>query len=188
MNYEACELIAKHLQDGAMGVDALRLSVPMDALDAPIEAITVKHEFEVAYLPGGRLPEGIYDAGPLVLVRSADDAGEFSAPGSPEVLSDPTRCGIAIAVFFPRRQARDLHTENRCASALLRVVRRSIGMFFEDVDITERNLRGVQLTALLDPIRIVRQVALIGETDLLAGAVLLNMKVIDRWAEGITAS
>ncbi|MHB1297292.1 MAG: hypothetical protein ACYC0B_02085 [Gemmatimonadaceae bacterium] len=186
MIYEACELLAKHLQDGAMGVNALRQSVPLDVNDPPIEFVTVKHEFEVAYLAGGRLPEGIYDSGPLVLVRSADDAGEYSAPGSPEILDDPSRVGIAIPVFFPRRRLRDLHQENRCMSALLRVVRRSVGMFFENVAVTDRDLRHVQLTGLLDGIRVVRTVALVGETDLLAGAVLMNIKALDRWAEGIT--
>lgn len=186
MIYEACELLTTHLQ-GAMGVNALRPSVPLNPLDPPIEPVTVRHEFEVPYLPGGQLPRSAYEDGPLVLVRRADDVGEFSAPGYPEILADPSRIGLAIPVFFPRRELRDPHLESRCLSALLRIVRRSIGMFFEDVPLAERHLRGVQLTALLGGIRVQPTLLAIGEADLLAGAVLLDIKATDRWAEGISA-
>ena len=187
MIYEVCELLATHLQDGAMGVNALRLSVPLDALDPPLEAVTVASEFELEYLAGDKIPDSGSGAGPLVLVRRGDDTGEFSAPGNPELLSNPARVGIAVLVLFPRRTIRDLHLENRCQSALLRVVRRSIGMFFEDVDYAARALRGVQIRSALS-VRVVPALALLGEQDLLAGAVLVDVDVIDRWSEGITAS
>lgn len=186
MNYEACEMVTAHLK-GPMGVNALRQSVPLHVNDPPIEPVTIRSEFEVSWLPGEPLPESAYDDGPLVLVRRGDDLGEYSAPGNPELLDNASRVGIAIPVFFPRRALRDPHLENRCMSALLRVVRRSIGMFWEDVPIADRNLRDVQLTCLLGEIRLVPTILAVSKVDVLAGAVLFDCKANDRWAEGITA-
>lgn len=187
MIYEVVTLVTRHLQDGAMGVNALRASVPLDPLDPPIETVTVRSEFELEYLAGEEIPASAYEEGPLVLVRRGDDAGEFSAPGNPEILGAPSRVGVAILVFFPRRQQRALHQENRCLSALLRVVRRSVGLFFEDVPIADRNLRDVQITDVLAPPRMVPTMTYVSERDLLAGAVLCDLRVLDRWADGITA-
>jgi hypothetical protein len=186
MIYEGVELVTAHLRDGTMGVNALRTSVPLAPGDPPIESVTVHSEFEINYLAGGKIPVEAYETGPLVLVRRADDAGEFSAPGNPELLSNDTRLGVAILVLFPRRSARDTHHENRCCSALLRVVRRSIGMFLEDVPADARALRDVQLTALLGAPRVVPTAMAISEVDLVMGAVLLDFQALDRWAEGLT--
>lgn len=185
MIYEGCELVATHLRDGEMGVNAIRNTVPLGVNDPLIEPVTVKHEFEIAYLAGGDIPQSAYEEGPLVLVRRADDVGEFSAPGNPELLSDDERLGFAILVLFARRETRTLHLENRCLSALLRVVRRSLGMLFEDVSHDARALRGVQFVGTLAPPRVVPTIAQFGKVDLLAGAVLLDVRVTDRWASGI---
>lgn len=186
MIYEACTIVAEHLK-GAMGVNMLAASVPVDPLDPPLEQVTVESEFEISWLPGTPLPATAYADGPLVLVRRADDLGEFSAPGYPEVLSDHTRLGLAVMVFFPRRELRKPHLENRCLSALLRATRRSLGMLFEDVALGDRALRHVQLSSLLTPIRLQPTLFRISETDVLAGALHLDIKAIDRWAEGIAA-
>jgi hypothetical protein len=186
MIYEACELVAAHLRDGEFSLNALRAEVPMGPVDPPIDEIVVKHEFEIEYLPQNRIPESVYGAGPLVLVRRGDDVGEFSPPGNPELLDEDARLGMAILALFPRRVSRDLHEENRCSSALLRVIRRSIGHFLEHVPVTARNLRDVQLTGLLGGIRVLPAVTLISETDLMVGAVLLDWRVNDRWADIIT--
>lgn len=188
MIYEVCEIITRHLRDGEHGVNTLRLSVPLDPNDPPLEQIvTVKSEFEFPYLPGGRIPESVYDDGPLVLVRRGDEMGEFSTPGSPEIDADRSHCAVAIPVFFPRRSARDLHQENRCLSALLRVVRRSVGALMEVIPVEQRNCRDVQLTDLVAPPRLIPTVVYVGEQDVAAGAVLLDCYVLDRWAEGITS-
>jgi hypothetical protein len=186
MIYEGCEILTAHYRDGTMGVNALRSTVPLAAGDPPIETITVFSEFEVPYLAGGRIPDSAYESGPLCLVRRGDEVGEYSAPGHPELLSDDSRLRIDTLLFFPRRQARDIHHENRCLSALLRIVRRSIGLLFESVPADERALRDVQLTALLAGPRLVPTIHQVSETDLLAGAVIAEFKALDRWAEGIT--
>ncbi len=183
---ECCELLTEHLK-GPMGINVLRASVPLAANDPPLEHVTVKSEFEVSWLPGTPLPATAYEDGPLFLVRRGDDLGEFSAPGYPELLADPSRVGLAVMAFFPRRELRLPHLENRALSALLRVGRRSIGMYFEDVPIAERNLRGVQLSRLLAPVRLQPTLVRISETDVLAGALLLDAQALDRWAEGIVA-
>lgn len=187
MIYEACAIVAAHLRDGTYGVNALRTTVPMHPTDPPIDEVTVHSEFEIAYLPQNRIPETAYATGPLVLVRRADDVGEFSPPGNPELLSEDSRLGMAICVLFPRRARRDLHEENRCLSGLLRVVRRSLGHLLEDVPLTDRVLRDVQLTGVLGGLRVVPSVVAISETDVVMGAVLVDWRALDRWAEGITS-
>lgn len=186
MIHEVCERLAEHLRDAERGVAALRLSVPLPPLDTPIDVVTVKHEFEIPYVAAGEIPASAYEGGCLVLVRRGDDAGEFSAPSSPELLSKSERVPVAVVVLFSRREDRALHQENRQLSSLLRVVRRSLGLFFESVPYAERSLRDVQLTHLLAPIRVVPTMAYLGEFDLMAGALLLDVAVTDRWAELIT--
>ena len=127
MIYEVCELVAAQLRDSAVGVNALVGSVPLAPADPALEPVTVKTEFEVPYLAFGRVPAAAWGAGPLVLVRRADDTGEFSMPSSPDILTDDSRCGVAILVLYPRQSDKTLDVENRRLSALLRVVRRSLG-------------------------------------------------------------
>lgn len=186
MKYEACELLATHLR-GDMGINVLRLSVPLQPLDPPLEEVTVRSEFDLAgWMPGRPIPALAYGNGPLCLVRGGEEASNYSAAGNPEIADDATMLSLAAYLFFPRREIRQLPEENRMLSALLRVLRRSIGHFMEDVPITDRNLRDVQLTALLGPIRLVPMVTAVSELDVLAGAVFFDCKVNDRWAEGIT--
>lgn len=187
MIYEVVTMLAQHLQDGTFGVNALRLTVPLGATDPPIEPVTVRSEFELPYVAGEEIPASAYESGPLVLVRRGDDAGEFSAPGNPEIAGLPNRVGVAVLILFPRRALRELHEENRAMSGLLRVVRRSVGHFFEDVPITARNLRDVQISDVLGPPRLVPAMTYLSEQDLLAGAVLMDLRVLDRWADGITS-
>ncbi len=187
MIHEVCELLALHLKDGVHGVEVLRTSVPLPPLEVPLEAVTIKHEFEIAYVSAGEIPIEAYENAPLILVRRGDDGGEFSAPGNPEISGLSERVGVAILVLFSRREARQLHEENRQLSALLRVIRRSLGHFFETVPHAERSLRDVQIVDLLAPIRVVPTMAYLGEFDLMAGAVLLDLRVTDRWAELITS-
>lgn len=189
MIYEVCELLATHLRDGADGIDALVGSAPLAPEDPPLEAVTVVSEFEVPYLAGGKIPASAYKAGPLVLVRRADDVGEFAPPGNPDVMADDSRCGVAVLVLYPRETNHAVHVENRRLSALLRVVRRSVGHWIEQKNYESRELRGVQVVGLLGAIRVVPTLMMIGgedATDLSLGAVLLDLNTTDRWAEGIT--
>ena len=186
MIYEVCELLATHLRDATMGVNALRASVPLAVGDPALEAVTVVSEFEIPYVPGTKLPESAYRDGPLVFVRRGDDTGEFAPAGNPEVANADGRVGIAILVLYPRLQAHGLDVENRRLSATLRAVRRSIGLFFESRSHDQRALRDVQVVDLLGAVRVMPTVAAISEVDAMAGAVLLDCNVTDRWAEGIT--
>lgn len=191
MIYEVVQLVAAHLRDGAMGVDALAASVPLASGDPALEAVTVTTEFEVPYLAGGRIPASAFGGGPLVLVRRADDLGEFSAPSAPEILEADGRCGVAILVLYPRNSAHALDVENRRLSALLRVVRRSLAYWLEDVPYAARELRGVQVVGPLGTsgVRVIPTIAMIGgedAVDVVAGVLQLDLNVTDRWAEGIT--
>ncbi len=189
MIYEVCELLTTHLRDGADGIDALLGSVPLAPEDPPLEAVTVVSEFEVPYLAGGKIPASAYKTGPLVLVRRADDVGEFAPPGNPDVMAEDGRCGVAVLVLYPRETNRAVHVENRRLSALLRVVRRSVGIWIEEKNSDLRDLREVHVTGVLGAIRVVPSIPMVsGEdaTDLVLGAVLLDLNVTDRWAEGIT--
>lgn len=186
MRYEACELLAEHLK-GEYGINALRLSVPLQANDPPLEAVTIRSEFEVSgWIPGRPLPESLYREGPLCLVRGGEEASAFSAAGNPEIVDDPSHLSLAAYLLWPRREARMLTFENRMLSGLLRAMRRSVSLFFEKVPIEERNLRDVQITALLGMIRLVPMTTAISDVDVIAGAVFFDCKVIDRWAENIT--
>ena len=167
MIYEVCELVAAQLRDSAVGVNALVGSVPLAPADPALEPVTVKTEFEVPYLAFGRVPAAAWGAGPLVLVR----------------------CGVAILVLYPRQSDKTLDVENRRLSALLRVVRRSLGHWLEDARYPDRELRDVQVVGPLAPIRVVPTVAMLGgedAVDVVGGAVLLELNVTDRWAEAIT--
>lgn len=189
MIYEVVQLVAAHLRDGAMGVDALAASVPLASGDPALEAVTVTTEFEVPYLAGGRIPASAFGGGPLVLVRRADDLGEFAAPSAPEILEADGRCGVAILVLYPRDSAHSLDVENRRLSALLRVVRRSLAHWLEDVPYAARELRGVQVVGPLAGVRVIPTVAMIGgedAVDVVAGVLQLELNVTDRWAEGIS--
>jgi hypothetical protein len=190
MIYEVCELIKQHLKDPAMGIDALAPSVPLAVGDPAIEFCTIVSEFDITYLPTGSIPPSAYKDGPLVLVRRGDDIGEFAPPGNPEILEADGRIGVAILALYPRESANTLDQENRRLSALLRVIRRSCELFFQDVPIESRDLREVRIVGPLGGARLVPTVARIGgeeSVDLMAGAILLDLKVTDRWAEGITA-
>jgi len=187
MIYEVCTLCTEHLRDGTFGVNALRTTVPLAPTDLPIEPIAVVSEFEVPYLPGASIPAEAYEQGPLLLVRRSDDVGEYSAPSAPDVMADDTRIGVDVLAFFPRRLARELHQENASLSALLRVVRRSIGHWLEDVAHADRVLRDVQVVGVHVPPRVVPINLRVGGTDLLGGALKCDLHVTDRWAEGITA-
>lgn len=186
MIYEVCELLATHLRDATMGVSALGASVPLAVGDPAVEEVTVVSEFEIPYVPGTRLPDSAFKDGPLVLVRRGDDLGEFAPAGNPEIAHEDGRVGVAILVVYPRLQAHSLDVENRRLSATLRAVRRSVGLFFESLPYEQRALREVQVVALLGAIRVVPTVAAISEVDAMAGAVLVDVNVTDRWAEGTT--
>lgn len=186
MIYEVCELLATHLRDATHGVNALRASVPLAVGDPALEDVTVVSEFEIPYVPGVKLPDAAFADGPLVLVRRGDDTGEFAPAGNPEIAMEDGRVGIALLVVYPRLAAHGLDVENRRLSATLRAVRRSVGLFFEAIAHEARALREVQVVALLGSIRVVPTVAAISEVDAMAGAVLLDLNVTDRWAEGIT--
>lgn len=186
MIYEVCELLATHLRDGAMGVNALIGSVPLAAADPALEAVTVVSEFEIPYVPGTKLPDSAFADGPLVLVRRGDDTGEFAPAGNPEIANEDGRVGVALLVVYPRLIAHGLDVENRRLSATLRAVRRSLALLFEERPYEQRELRGVQVVSLLGAIRVVPTVAAISEVDAMAGAILLDMRITDRWAEGTT--
>lgn len=187
MIHEICALLTAHLREGPWGVNALRLSVPLGPTDLPIEEVTIVSEFEVPYLPGLRVPKEAFADGPLVLVRRADDVGEYSAPSAPDIMAADSRVGVDLVVFFPRRAVRALHQENQCLSALLRVVRRSLEHWLVHVPYAERTLRDVQIVGTLAPPRVVPSGVAIGEGDVVAGAIKLELDVTDRWAE-ITTS
>lgn len=188
MIYEVCTLLAEHLRDGTSGVNNLRTSVPLAPTDLPLEPVTIVSEFEVPYLPFAHVPSEAYEDGPLVLVRRADDLGEYSAPGAPEILGDDSRIGVDVLVLFARRQTREIQQENACLSALLRVVRRSIGIWLEDLTPAERDLREVRVIQQLVPPRLVPTIGKIGQTDLVAGVIKLDLNVTDRWAENISSA
>lgn len=186
MIYEVCELLATHLRDATMGVNALRASVPLAVGDPALEAVSVVSEFEIPYVPGTKLPDSAFADGPLVFVRRGDDVGEFAPPGNPEILLEDGRVGVAILVLYPRLVAHGLHVENRRLSATLRAVRRSVGLWLEAVSHDQRVLRDVVVVAGLGSVRVVTTTAAISEVDAMGGAVLLDLNVTDRWAEGIT--
>jgi hypothetical protein len=189
MIYEVCEMVTTHLKDATRGVNALRVSVPLGGGDPALEAATIKSEFDINYLPMGRIPPTAYGAGPLVLVRRADDIGEFAPPGNPEIMSDDSRVGVAVLVLYPRQSAHSLDVENRRLSAMLRVVARSLALWIEELTLDQRTLRDVLVVSLLGAVRMVPTVTTIGgedSTDLAAGAVLMDLRVTDRWAENIT--
>lgn len=188
MIYEVCTLVAEHLRDGTYGVNNLRTSVPLAATDLPLEPVTIVSEFEVPYLPFGHVPAEAYEQGPLVLVRRSDDVGEYSVPGFPEILAGDSRIGVDLLVLFARRQSRDIQQENACLSALLRVVRRSIGFWLEDLTPADRDLRDVRVVQQLVPPRVVPTIGRISQTDLVAGTIKLDLNVTDRWAENISPS
>lgn len=189
MIYEVCELLAAHLRHSTMGVDALAPAVPLALGDPALEPVTVVSEFEVDYLAGGKIPASAYKDGPLVLVRRADDVGEFAPPGNPDVMAEDSRCGVSVLALYPRVTNYAIRVENRRLSALLRVIRRSVGLWLEQAQYDARELRRVQVVNTIGPIRVVPTIQLTsGEdsVDLVAGAVLLDLNVTDRWAEGIT--
>lgn len=185
MIYEVCELIATHLRDPQLGIAALSPHVPLNAGDPAVEEVMVLSEFEVDYLAGVPVPKELYATGPVVLVRRGDDVGEFSPAGNPEIAAADSRVGVAVLVLYPRETANALTTENRRLSAVLRALRASIGLFFERVPYDARELRAVQIVGLVEgsTIRLVPTVAMVSERDLMAGAVLLDCAVTDRWAE-----
>lgn len=192
MIYEVCELLANHLRSGADGLDALIGSAPLAPNDPPLEAVAVVTEFEIPYVGGSKIPASVYKDGPVVLVRRGDDVGEFAPPGNPEILDADGRCGIAVLVLYPRESEHKLHVENRRLSALLRVVRRSVGLWLErPASHATRELRGVCVVGPMAGIRLVSTVFSIGgdekyAPDLVAGALMLDLNITDRWAEGIT--
>ncbi len=186
MIYEVCDLLATHLRDPMMGVNAVRASVPLAPGDPALEAATVVSEFEIPYVPGTKLPESAYADGPLVFVRRGDDTGEFAPAGNPEIASADGRVGVAVLVLYPRLQRHGLDVENRRLLAMLRAVRHSVGLFFELVPYAQRELRDVQVVEHMGAIRVLPTGAAISEVDAMAGVIMLDCRVTDRWAEGIT--
>lgn len=185
MIHEVVERITQHLQDPTLGVNAFAPLVPRGAGTPAMETVEVVDEFTVPYLAGGTIPDALYANGPLVLVRRAHDVGEFATPGTIEVPDDDSRVGVAVLVLYPRRTQYELHLENRRLSALLRAVYASVAHLFESVAYEDRCLRDVQLVRLLGPPRLVPTVARLSEVDTMAGALLLDVSVTDRWAENI---
>lgn len=193
MIYEVCELLATHLRHPTMGVNALAASVPLGAGDPALEEVNVASEFDAPYLPLGKIPASVFKGGPAVFVRRGDAMGEFAPPSAPEVILEDGRVQVAILALYPRESAHSLDVENRRLSALLRVIRRSVGSWFEDAPIAARVLRHVCVVGPAGgagpAVRVVPLVGFPGgedSVDVCAGTVLLDVTVTDRWAEGIT--
>lgn len=193
MIYEVCELLTTHLKHATMGVNAIAASVPLGAGDPALEDVAVASEFDAPYLPLGKIPASVFRGGPAVFVRRGDAIGEFAPPSAPEVILEDGRVQVAVLALYPREAAHSLDVENRRLSALLRVIRRSVGSWLEEVPIEARVLRHVQVVGpaggSAPAVRIVPIVAFPGgedSVDVCAGVVLLDLVVTDRWAEGIT--
>lgn len=185
MIYEVVERIAQHLQDPTLGVNGFVKLVPTGAGTPAMESVAVTSEFDITYLPGGMIPVEYYANGPLVLVRRGDDVGEFAPAGNPEIMDADSRVGVAVLVLYPRQEVNALHLENRRLSALLRCVQASVAHFFESVHYDDRCLRDVQIVTLLGAPRLVPTISRISEIDVMAGALLLDLNVTDRWAENV---
>lgn len=190
MIYEVCEMIGTHLATHpTLGLAAMAAQVPKAVGDPSLETVSVKTEFEIPYLPLGTIPAAAYQNGPLVFVRRADDAGEFAPLSNPEVIERDGRVGIVVLVLYPRQSQNPLHIENRRCLMLVRAVARSLGAWLQELTPDDRDLREVRVIGPLEAVRISPNVSLLGgqdAVDVAMSAVMLDLKVTDRWAEGIT--
>lgn len=172
MNPELFTVIAVALRDATNGVNALRT-----ALDPTLPAVTIVTAMEEAWAARNPLPEEKLAAGPVIIVRQADDYIVGASAQSSNIIADiPVLIGAAM-------QQSETHTGLYVVAQLLRTALRSIVLKFGASAAPSRlELNDV----IIDKPDVVNWPLLqpSGETNVLLAAAIVPFPVYDPWAAG----
>jgi hypothetical protein len=178
----AVRQVADWLADGVTGVNALRLSVPMDNGETAPAAVTIYDETREPWVARGTVPRAKTGTGPLLLVRGPD---ELAVP----IFGTQGNGGYAdceVLVCYVRRAPAAGSTAVESDDAVrdvyqtMRIIARAIALQY-----TEQEANPSRQSVSLDrpTVRFLRQTApLSPDGELITGMLSLTFPANDPWA------